>query len=75
MLTNLMKKSISAFEKHFKGRDVEIRNVYTLEYFERDKRAKFKIEFTSMVLNKYFYVIIFIDDMSKELYIYDIIEC
>lgn len=75
MLTKLMKKSISAFERYFKDCWVEIRNVYTLDYIERNKQARFKIEFNKMAINKYFYVIVTVDDNSKEIYIYDTVAC
>ena len=75
MLTKLMRYSIIIFEKFFKGCDFEIRNVYTLEYFEREKRAKFKIEFSDTNTNEYYYVIVVIDDNLKELCIYNFIHC
>lgn len=73
MLTRLMKKAINVFNKEMKGKGIEIRNVNSWE-FGGDK-ASFRIEGNLLALNKYYYVIIMVNDKNKDYTISDLKEC
>ena len=72
MLARLMKKAIKVFEDQTKGQGLEIRNVYVWDM--QDKKAQFKIECNLLALNKYYYVLICVENDSKEFIMSDLRE-
>lgn len=73
MLTKLMKKAITLFEKEFKGQGVEIRNVYVYESHE--KAANFKIECNLLALNKYYFAFVYVNEKTNDYRVSELTEC
>ena len=72
-MTKLFSKAIKVFESNYKNQGLEMRSIFLMDWRGKNE-GNFKIECNLVALNKYYSVMVYVNEKDKKYKVSELIE-